>query len=69
MPADVSGTLWQVDTSSARATGLRSRPVEESVRDLWAWLRERPGPATSGGRARPDPGLPADVERALLTHG
>jgi hypothetical protein len=68
MPADVARTLWQVDTSSARAAGLPSRPVEESVRDLWAWLRERPVSAdvSGSGRTRPAVGLPADVERTLL---
>jgi 2'-hydroxyisoflavone reductase len=68
MPADVARTLWQVDTSSARAAGLPSRPVAESVRDLWAWLRGRPAaddvPGT--GRPRPPGGLPDDVERRLL---
>jgi 2'-hydroxyisoflavone reductase len=68
MPADVARTLWQVDTSSARAAGLPSRPVEQSVRDLWAWLRDRPATddVSDAGRARPPVGLPADVERTLL---
>ena len=65
VPAADAGALWDIDTSSARAAGLPSRPVEETLTDLWAWLRGRPeGPARAG--RRPRPGLPDDVERALL---
>jgi 2'-hydroxyisoflavone reductase len=68
VPADEARVLWSIDTSSARAAGLPSRPVESTLADLWAWLREQPeepaGPDAPAGRARP--GLPDDVERALL---
>ncbi|GAA2719669.1 NAD-dependent epimerase/dehydratase family protein [Cellulomonas aerilata] len=68
LPVAQARTLWRVDTTTARAAGLPSRPVERSVRDLWAWLRERPAGAdvAGAGRARPPVGLPDDVERALL---
>ena len=35
---------WAMDTSRAQATGLRCRPLSETVQDTWQWLR-------SGGRA------------------
>jgi 2'-hydroxyisoflavone reductase len=68
MPAEVARSLWQIDTSSARDAGLPSRPVAESVRDLWAWLRERPagGDVSGTARSRPAPGLPVEIERRLL---
>jgi nucleoside-diphosphate-sugar epimerase len=70
VPADDARVLWQVDASSARAAGLPSRPIAETVRDLWAWLRDHPAIERAtpvGDRARPAFGLPADVEAALLT--
>ncbi|TQS27160.1 NAD-dependent epimerase/dehydratase family protein [Microbispora sp. KK1-11] len=36
--------IWQADTSRAQAAGLRCRPIAETVRETWAWMRER-GPA------------------------
>ncbi|MFD8881073.1 NAD-dependent epimerase/dehydratase family protein [Streptomyces erythrochromogenes] len=53
------------DVTRALETGLKCRPVEETVADTWAWLR------TLGGRApqrtdRPAPGLDAEREAALL---
>ncbi|MFF5130406.1 NAD-dependent epimerase/dehydratase family protein [Streptomyces syringium] len=44
--ADDAGA-WSVDTSRAEATGLRVRPVAETVRDTWAWM-------TAGGTAGRD---------------
>ncbi|GAA3881780.1 NAD-dependent epimerase/dehydratase family protein [Saccharothrix violaceirubra] len=29
---------WAVDSSRARAAGLRTRPLIETVRDTWAWM-------------------------------
>lgn len=31
--------VWRADSSKAEAAGLRCRPVAETVRDTWAWLR------------------------------
>ena len=39
LPRDVAATAWQVGTARARDLGLPSRPVEETVRDTWGWLR------------------------------
>lgn len=40
MPAETARTAWDVDTTRAQELGLVCRPVEESVRDAWAWVRE-----------------------------
>ncbi|MEV6447948.1 NAD-dependent epimerase/dehydratase family protein [Amycolatopsis sp. NPDC051716] len=47
---DTAG-FWAVSGASAKAAGLRTRPVAESVRDTWEWLR-------SGGEVRTTPGAP-----------
>lgn len=49
------------DTSKAVAHGLVCRPVEETVRDTWAWLCRDGFP-----EQHPQHGLPADLERQLL---
>jgi nucleoside-diphosphate-sugar epimerase len=62
---DVARTAWDVDTTRARALGLPSRPLRESVADTWAWMQtsERPPLPTH----RPAPGLPPELESRLLT--
>ena len=57
-------TAWDVDTSRARALGLPSRPVRDSVADTWAWIQRsgRPEPRPD----RPLPGLPPELETQLL---
>ncbi|MFJ6526144.1 SDR family oxidoreductase [Streptomyces longwoodensis] len=57
--------LHAADVSRALAAGLRSRPVEETVADTWAWLREIGGTAPM----RPDrtvKGLDPDREAEVL---
>jgi 2'-hydroxyisoflavone reductase len=54
-----------VDTSRARAAGLRFRPLAETARDTLAWLRESP-PLGDGAPTEPPPGLDPDRERAIL---
>jgi 2'-hydroxyisoflavone reductase len=56
--------FMESDTGRAVATGLRSRPVEETVADTWAWLQEE-GPAPQRPD-RPVHGLPPELEAALL---
>ena len=54
----------EVDTSPAAATGLRCRPVTDTVRDTWRWL-QHDGPPPQ----RPDRevhGLPVELERRVL---
>lgn len=35
--------FFQIDSSRARSTGLRTRPLEETARDTLAWAREQDG--------------------------
>jgi hypothetical protein len=66
LPSDVAPTAWDVDTSRARELGLPSRPVRETVADTWAWQRTHERlPLPPGGHRR-EPGLPPDLEAALL---
>ncbi len=51
------------DASRARDAGLVVRPVEETVADTWAWVQEAGVPK---GRPGMEPGLPEELERALL---
>jgi nucleoside-diphosphate-sugar epimerase len=50
--SDGEAALYGIDVSRAVRDGLRCRPVEETVRDTWAWLRE------SGGAVPQRPGRP-----------
>jgi nucleoside-diphosphate-sugar epimerase len=59
--------LMESDTSRAVATGLRSRPVVETVADTWAWLRAEGMPEQRADR--PQHGLPAELEERLLASG
>jgi 2'-hydroxyisoflavone reductase len=55
---------WAMDTSRARAAGLRCRPLRDTVADTWAWLN-------GGGKAvdherQAEHGIDAGKERDLL---
>jgi 2'-hydroxyisoflavone reductase len=56
--------LMEGDTSRAIETGLRSRPVEETVRDTWAWVQAEGMPVQRPDR--PTHGLPPELEGRLL---
>ncbi|MEX5718900.1 NAD-dependent epimerase/dehydratase family protein [Geodermatophilus maliterrae] len=65
LPREMARTAWDVGTARARALGLPSRPVRETLADTWAWLQatpHRPPPP----HGLPEPGLPAELEAALL---
>ncbi len=51
-------------TARAVGTGLRPRPVEQTVADTWAWWRRDGLPAQRPDR--PTHGLPREIEAALL---
>ncbi|MFE7619301.1 NAD-dependent epimerase/dehydratase family protein [Streptomyces sp. NPDC057496] len=64
-PGELYDAVHRGDVSRAYASGLRCRPVEETVADTWKWLEEL------GGRApqrpdRPTVGLDPRVEAELL---
>jgi 2'-hydroxyisoflavone reductase len=67
LPADVARTAWDVDTTRARALGLPSRPLRESVADTWAWQSTHERPPLQRMAHRQEPGLPPDLEAQLLT--
>lgn len=52
--------FMEADTSRAVATGLRSRGVEATARDTWAWLQREPMTDFRGH------GLPPELEQQLL---
>ena len=56
--------LMESDTSLAEATGLRCRPVEETVQDTWEWVQQAGIPAPREGL--PLNGLPPELEARLL---
>ncbi|GLW51060.1 reductase [Streptomyces sp. NBRC 14336] len=63
--SDLHDALHSADVSRALATGLRCRPVEETVADAWAWLRSLGGVAP----LRPDragKGVDPEVEARVL---
>jgi 2'-hydroxyisoflavone reductase len=56
--------LQEVDFSRARAEGLTSRPVEDTVADTLAWIRSGDDLFVDQGRARP--GVDPALERELV---
>lgn len=63
--SEAFAALHSCDVSRAVATGLRCRPVEETVADTWAWLRDIGGVAPQRP-GRPAPGLAAETEAKVL---
>jgi nucleoside-diphosphate-sugar epimerase len=61
--AEFAGFL-EADASRAAQTGLRCRPVSDTVTDTWAWLQAEGQPAQRADR--PVHGLPINLEHQLL---
>jgi nucleoside-diphosphate-sugar epimerase len=61
---DLAG-LHDCDVSAAHASGLRCRPVEETVADTWTWLQREGTPTPPNDRAG-GIGLSGEQERLLL---
>jgi 2'-hydroxyisoflavone reductase len=41
MPRGQDGDhVWDAQTAAAEAAGLHTRPVEDTVRETWAWMAE-----------------------------
>lgn len=66
LPREMAATAWDVDTTRARALGLPSRPLGETLAGTWAWLQAG-GERQPTPRGLPEPGLPAELESALLS--
>src|SRR4051812_28986039 len=56
-PLDEMPGTWRIDTARAQAAGLRCRPVGDTVRDVWHWLRDDGESELTdwGSHARPAP--------------
>jgi 2'-hydroxyisoflavone reductase len=61
-----SAAAWLTSPAKARAAGLVCRPVEETVRDTWDWLREIPEDERSFGTPTVRHGLAPDKEARIL---
>jgi 2'-hydroxyisoflavone reductase len=64
-PGELYDTLHRGDVSKALSTGLRCRPVAETVADTWAWLRSLGGDAPRRPD-RPSVGLAPEKEARVL---
>ncbi|GLW07767.1 reductase [Microtetraspora sp. NBRC 13810] len=58
--------VWEPSSAKALAAGLRCRPVAETVRDTWEWLREIPEAERSFGTAMLNHGIAPEKEAAIL---
>ncbi|GAA2414483.1 NAD-dependent epimerase/dehydratase family protein [Nonomuraea africana] len=57
--------FWTISTSKAEAAGLRCRPVADTVRDTWEWLKDIPVSERVFGR-RNVHGIAPEKEAAIL---
>lgn len=60
-----SSAVWDVGSEKAAEAGLVCRPIEETVRDTWAWLRDVEGLGDEDGRINGH-GLAPATEAAIL---
>jgi 2'-hydroxyisoflavone reductase len=65
-PGEMHDAMHQGDVTKAVATGLRCRPVAETVADTWAWLRHDSQWQPPRLPGRPPVGLPADKEAKIV---
>jgi 2'-hydroxyisoflavone reductase len=69
LPESEGPGTWRVDAARAEASGLRCRPVAETVADVWAWLRDGGLEAEGPGWLSPHAatGMTPERERELLS--
>ncbi|MFC5642193.1 NAD-dependent epimerase/dehydratase family protein [Kitasatospora cinereorecta] len=70
-PGDLHAALHGTDVTKALATGLRCRPVAETVADTWTWLRSlsgRPPLRTDRAPVGLAPEKEAEILRSLGRH-
>lgn len=68
----VAGEVWDVYSDRAVEAGLRCRPIAETVRDTWAWLRDVEGLEDEQGRINGHgiaPELEAETLKDLIEGG
>jgi len=61
-----SAGAWLTSPAKALAAGLISRPLAETVRDTWEWLRAIPEDERSFGTAEVQHGIAPDKEARIL---
>ncbi|WP_242911034.1 SDR family oxidoreductase [Actinomadura terrae] len=66
-PGEVYDTLMRADVTKALSTGLRCRPIQDTVTDTWEWLQGIGGEAPLRAD-RPQLGLDPEKEREILAH-
>jgi 2'-hydroxyisoflavone reductase len=64
IPVDTAPHTWDADSTPAFDAGLRSRPIEETVSDTWAWMTSVGVEAAVGSRE--GAGIDPAKERAVL---
>ncbi len=64
-PGPFHDAMHRSDVGKAHGAGLVCRPVAETVRDTWTWLRSLGGVAPQRAD-RPAVGIPAETEDAVL---
>ena len=60
--------IWEMAGDRARRTGMRYRPLSDTVHDTWLWLKHdaAAGPAPATGASLLSLGLDPDTERKVL---
>jgi 2'-hydroxyisoflavone reductase len=62
-----SAGAWTHSSAKALAAGLKCRPVPETVRDTWAWLKDIPEARRSFGNFQLTHGITPEKESTILT--
>ncbi len=65
-PGHQSAGLHSTNVDRAYATGLRCRPVEQTVADTWAWLATTDAQVMAASPSQPPHGLDPAKEQAVL---
>jgi 2'-hydroxyisoflavone reductase len=65
LPGGEAAAVWDVHSDRAVEAGLVCRPLAETVRDTWAWLRDVEGLTDEDGRVNGH-GIPPEQEAAML---
>lgn len=58
--------VWLPSSAKALESGFRCRPVAETVRDTWAWVRSRPADAPPFAQGETRLGIDPEKEQRLL---
>jgi hypothetical protein len=61
--------IWEIPGDRALRTGMRYRPLSDTMHDTWLWLKHEAaaGQEAAAGASLLDLGLDPEKERAVLT--